>query len=186
MVKLLKYFIVIFFLWFIMHEVIIIFDGLTDEIEKSDVIVILGNKVNQDGSLSLRLKSRLDKGLELYNDSMAPIIFVSGGLGKEGYYEGSVMARYLISEGVDSLAIIIDNKGNTTQLTANNFRQYFSEKHSVTVVSQYYHISRTKLAFRNVGVETVYGVHSSYFEVRDTYSLFREFFGYYKYLIVGK
>jgi uncharacterized SAM-binding protein YcdF (DUF218 family) len=55
----------------------------------------------------------------------------------------------------------------------------------VIVVSQFYHISRSKLAFRKAGIESVGGAHSKFYELRDVYSLFREFFGYYKYLAVG-
>jgi vancomycin permeability regulator SanA len=183
MKKILKYIIGFSFLWFVVHELVIIYDGLTDESNKADVIVILGNKVNEDGSLSNRLKARLDKGLELYSDSLAPLIFVSGGLGIEGHLEGSKMAEYLIVNGVKKEFIIIDNKGDNTQLTANNFKSQFSDVQDVLVISQYYHISRTKLAFRNRGIQNVYGAHCDYYELRDLYGLFREFFGYYKYLI---
>lgn len=183
MKRILKYIIGIGFLWFVIHELVIIYDGLTDEAYQAEVIVILGNKVNEDGTLSNRLKARLDKGLELYNDSLAPLIFVSGGLGIEGHFEGSKMAEYLIDNGVKENSIIIDNKGNNTQLTANNFKNNFPEVNKVIVVSQYYHISRTKLAFRNKGVKNVYGAHCDHYEIRDLYGLFREFFGYYKYLI---
>ena len=55
---------------------------------------------------------------------------------------------------------------------------------SVTIISQFYHITRTKLAFRKVGFENVYTAHAKYFEVRDIYSLAREFVAYYKYLLM--
>ena len=183
MKKKLKYLISICLIWFVLHELVIIYDGLTDEAKKAEVIVILGNKVNKDGTLSNRLKARLDRGLELYSDSLAPLIFVSGGLGKEGHLEGSKMAEYLILNGVEENKVIIDNEGNTTQLTANNFIKRFPRVKTVIIVSQFYHISRTKLAFRNQGISIVYGAHCDYFELRDGYGLFREFFGYYKYLI---
>ncbi len=172
-------------MWFFIHQFSIIYDGLTDEEEKTEVLVILGNKVNRDGSLSLRLKARLDKGLALYDQGIAPIIFVSGGLGKEGHLEGAKMAEYLIQNGVEEAVVKVDNQGNTTQLTAINFKKQFPEVRKVIIVSQFYHISRTKLAFRKQGFNAVYGAHCDYFEWRDCYSLFREFFGYYKYLFLN-
>jgi vancomycin permeability regulator SanA len=178
--KLLSY---LFLSWFLIHSVLITVDGLWDDTSENAIVVILGNKVNEDGSLSDRLKSRVDKGLELYTKGIANQIIVSGGLGLEGHLEGNVMAKYLVEKGVPISAIIIDNKGNNTQATADNVKDLNLSNLSIIVVSQFYHISRTKLAFRQVGFKDIKGVHANYFEFRDFYSIFREFFGYYKYLI---
>ncbi|MBL4650529.1 MAG: YdcF family protein [Aureispira sp.] len=167
--------------WYAIHSAFIIIDGLTDEVVSCDVVVILGNKVNENGQLSERLKARVDKGLQLYQKGWYQQILVSGGLGKEGHLEGDAMAAYLIQKGVPSAAILIDNKGNNTNATALNTKALFSSQTSITIVSQYYHISRTRLAFQKAGFTSIYGVHADYFELRDFYSIFREFFGYYKY-----
>lgn len=167
------------------HTVIVVIDGLHDENIKTDAGVIFGNKVNEDGSLSERLEKRLEKGLELYRDSAIGIIIVSGGLGREGHYEGTKMYEYLAMRGVPADRIVVDNMGNTTQATAENFRRMGLNVRSVTVISQYYHISRARLAFRNEGFDEVCGAHAQYFEWRDIYSIIREFFGYYKYLLNG-
>ncbi|MDH5380788.1 MAG: YdcF family protein [Cyclobacteriaceae bacterium] len=169
--------------WFLLHEIIIVVDGLNDNPVKSDYAVIFGNTVNPDGTLSDRLKARVNKGLQLYNDSLVDKIVVSGGLGKEGVYEGAKMSEYLISHGVPGYNVITDDNGNNTLLTVQNFSANFPESSSVIVVSQFYHISRAKLAFRKAGVKKVTGAHPNYYELRDIYSLFREFFGYYKYLL---
>lgn len=171
--------------WFLIHETIIVIDGLTDNASKSDYIVILGNTVNRDGTLSERLQARMDTGLKLYRNGIAPKLFVSGGLGKEGFCEGTQMAEYLIEHGVPITDIVVDNTGNTTALTALNFAKTIknSQGKSVIIVSQFYHISRCKLAFQKQGFKKVTAAHAPYFELRDTYSLFREFFGYYTYLI---
>lgn len=185
MKKILKRVILFLFLIFFLHEIIIITDGLLDEdISQEKIAVVFGTKVNVDGSLSERLKSRLDKGYELFTDSLVKGIYVSGGLGKEGYYEGTIMADYLISKGVPRESIKIDNLGVNTRITVVNFKKDYPSETSVVIVSQYFHISRCKLAFRQVGVEDVIGVHCDHFEIRDAYSSFREFFGYYKYLIM--
>ncbi len=169
--------------WFCIHTVMIIADGLTDEREPSDVGIILGSTVNADGTLSERLTARLDKGVDLYKDSVVGMLVVSGGLGKEGFYEGTKMAEYLVAQGVPAGKITIDNAGVTTAATARNCRTMDLKANSVTIISQYFHISRTKLAFKNEGYTDVKGVHAQYFELRDVYSIVREFFGYYKYLI---
>ncbi|PHR32161.1 MAG: hypothetical protein COA38_06715 [Fluviicola sp.] len=171
------------FTWFSIHQVVIISDGLVDEAQKTEVAVIFGNTVNVDGSLSPRLKKRLNKGIELFNSQKVSKLFVSGGLGKEGHYEGTKMSEYLISKKIPEDVIFVDNRGSNTRSTALNFKQLFTQTKSVTLVSQYHHVSRAKLAFRQVGVENVLGVHCDYFELRDFYSCFREFFAYYIYLI---
>ncbi len=184
MKKKLKILLFICISWFLIHSLLIITDGLIDETENCEYAVILGNKVNDDGTLSLRLKARVDKGLELYNSGTISKIIVSGAKGEENHFEGTKMAEYLKEKGVPEEYIIIDNKGNTTRATAVNFKKKFPNAKSVIIVSQYYHVSRTKLAFQKVGVEKTFGIHCNYFEIRDIYSILREFFGYYKYLII--
>jgi vancomycin permeability regulator SanA len=183
MKKTARYGIIMLLAWFCIHTFWIVADGLIDEKEKGGVGVILGSTVNADGTLSERLVKRLDKGIELYRDSVVGLGVVSGGLGKEGFYEGTRMAEYLVAQGVPAGKIIIDNAGVTTAATARNFRRMQLKPGPVIVVSQYFHISRTKLAFRNEGYAHVKGVHADYFEARDLYSIIREFFGFYKYLL---
>jgi vancomycin permeability regulator SanA len=183
MKKAIKYTICVLMVWFLLHTALIVSDGLLDETGKSDVGIILGNKVNPDGTVSVRLAKRLDKGIELYQDSSINLIVVSGGLGKEGFYEGTSMSEYLQKNGIPKSKIIVDNAGITTPATAKNFRKMNLEINSITVISQYHHITRTKLAFKKEGYDNVKGAHAAYFEGRDFYSIFREFFGYYKYLI---
>lgn len=173
--------------WFFLHTLIISIDGLVDSPEKADVALILGNTVHENGQLSERLRSRVEKGLDLYRAGRVKFIVVSGGLGKEGHYEAEVMKKYLLARRVPAARIIVDNAGNTTQLTALNFDQVRQQYgfQSVIVVSQYYHLSRIKLAMRKLGMEHVYSAHAPYFECRDLYALVREFFGFYTYLLKG-
>src|SRR5262245_47660290 len=59
--------------------------GLHEEIGKADVALVLGSKVELDGTPSARLRARLDRTLELYRAGNFPKIITSGGLGKEGF-----------------------------------------------------------------------------------------------------
>ena len=167
--------------WFIIHTIYIAYDGLNDDIHKADVAVVLGTTVHEDGTLSNRLKKRLDCGLALYKNNQIETIIVSGGLGKEGHYEGDAMKNYLIRCGVPNEDIIVDNEGNNTRATVQNVIK-LQEKYnfkSITVVSQYFHITRTKMLFRKNTTISIYSASPYYFEFRDVYSLIREFFGYY-------
>ncbi len=174
----------LFFLWLIIHCVFVTLDGLSDDYAKSDVAIVLGNKVKENGEPSDRLKARLDVAVKLFNDSVVKYIVVSGGIGKEGFDEALVMKTYLVDNQVSERAIVVDNNGNNTCLTASNFveisRKFQFE--SIVLVSQFYHLSRTKLIFKKFGFEKLSTAHAKYFEWRDIYSLLREFPAYYKYL----
>lgn len=171
-------------LYFLVIETVIIVDGLLDEtVRQGEVLIILGSKVNVDGSLSPRLKARLDQGFFLYRHHLIKLIFVSGGLGIEGHYEAVKMKEYLVDKGIPPANILVDNYGYNSRQTALNFREKFSNQTKIVVVSQYFHISRCKLAFKQLGFKHVRGSHARFYEIRDMYATIREFFAYHKYLL---
>lgn len=63
--KFLKYLASFCIIWFFIHSIFITFDGLKDNGNNANVAVVLGNKVNEDGTLSNRLKARLDCSIHL-------------------------------------------------------------------------------------------------------------------------
>jgi vancomycin permeability regulator SanA len=170
-----------FIFWLTLHLTWTVQDGLRDTAQPADCLLVLGNTVNADGSLSDRLRARLDRALELYRAGLAPKIVVSGGLGKEGHYEGLAMSQYLVAQGVPRTGIIVDNQGNSTQDTAANFALIAAQHRfrSVVVVSQFYHLSRCRYLLQRAGSYQVSTAHANYFELRDAYSLLREFPAYY-------
>lgn len=183
--KLFKTIFILLLSWFVLHIVFTIIDGLKHSNNKADVAVILGNKVNTDGTLSNRLMERMNCGLALYQAKQVKSIIVSGGLGKEGFYEAEKMKAFLITHNVPEAVITVDNYGDNTLKTVQNTLALRSKLHfnSVIVVSQYYHISRIKMLFRKNGFNNLGSASPKYFEWRDLYSLIREFAAYYKELI---
>jgi vancomycin permeability regulator SanA len=170
---------------FLSGAALIVADGLRDDIHPADVAVVLGNTVESDGRPSARLRARLDKAVELYRGGLFRHVIVSGGIGVEGFNEAEVMKRYLISQGVPGGRIIADGEGVTTSLTARNAARVMKEQgwQSALVISQYFHIPRTRLAVESYGVSPVYSAHADYFELRDVYSIAREVIGYGAYLM---
>ena len=169
------------FLWFLGHITYVTVDGLSQNNKIADIALILGNKVNEDGTLSKRLEKRLECGLNLYQNGQVKKIIVSGGLGKEGYYEGDKMKDYLIKNNVPDSLVIIDNFGNNTLATVNNtlkLKESLRFK-SIIVVSLYFHLTRTKMLFKKQGFNNISSASPTYFEFRDFYSLLREFVAYY-------
>jgi len=160
----------------------LVLDGLHDKLGSADAILVLGSKVKPDVVLSHRLKARLDRGYELYRDGLSHTIIVSGGTGKEGYSEAKVMAADLKSRGVPANDILLDEQGKNTWQSALSFKRRGFR--SVILVSQYFHLTRAKLAFKKVGIVTVYSAHARMRpELREIYSVPREVVAFYGYLL---
>lgn len=172
--------------WFIGHLIFISFDGLIDSEQPADVAVILGNTVYSDSTLSPRLQARLEKGVEVYHSGQVKMIIVSGGTGVEGVNEATEMYKFLVGHQVPERAILVDTVGNNTRLTAKHTTALLGQNNlkSVLIVSQFYHLSRCRLLFKQQDISVVGTLSPNYFEWRDTYSLFREFFGFYFYLVL--
>ncbi|QTA85043.1 YdcF family protein [Desulfonema magnum] len=163
----------------------LITDGHSDNYKESDVGVVLGNKVNSDGTLSPRLEGRLTKAYELYKNRVIEKIIVSGGIGVEGMDEALTMKKYLNRWGVPENRIIADRNGVNTYNTAKNVKKYMNANNwkSVVIITSYHHISRTRLAFHRFGIKNVTCAHADYYELRDIVTIFRELAACCYYLI---
>ena len=64
-------------LWIFCHTLYLFIDGLNDEGKKADVAIVLGTKINNDGTLSARLQARLDQSIVLYRQQRVKKIIVS-------------------------------------------------------------------------------------------------------------
>jgi vancomycin permeability regulator SanA len=172
--------------WFLIHSLLIVINGFRDEGRPADVALILGSKVHRGGELSSGLERRLQKGVELYRKHLVKALIVSGGLGREGFQEADVMRDYLLKQGVPDQDILVDRNGDNTRLSAIHTRRILVDRnwHSAIAVTQYYHITRAKLALREEGVQDVTGAHADYrFAITDPWSIAREWVGYYAYLV---
>lgn len=164
---------------------LIVAAGLGDQVADADMIVVPGNTVAPDGNPSPRLQARLNAALALFREHRAPLIFVSGGTGKEGFDEAVVMAGYLVHHGVPAAAIVEDSLGVDTAATARNAGRFMREHRlrSAIVATQYFHIARTKLALQRNGVQVTGTVHARHLELRDAYSIPREVVAYVAYCV---
>lgn len=150
--------------------------GLRDDLHRTDVGIVLGSKVELNGQPSARLAARLDRGLGLYRAGVLRHLIVSGGTGVEGYDEAAVMRDYLLARGVPGPAIIVDSGGANTEASARNCAALMAARGftSVTVITQYFHIPRTRLALRRHGIADIGSAHAQYAELRDLYAIVRE------------
>ncbi len=150
--------------------------GMADHVVKADVVVVPGNTVYPDGTLSNRLKGRLDAAVGIYRAGNCEAVFVSGAVGSEGVDESSAMRTYLIQQGVPAYRIIQDGHGFNTEATAGNAAVMMQQRgfRTALAVSQYFHVPRLRVLLQRQGVNVLGTAHARYFEVRDAYSLARE------------
>src|SRR5437867_2060363 len=81
-----------------------------DEAREADVILVLG-AAEYRGRPSPVLRARLDHALDLYTRRLSPRIMTTGGSGGDPVFtEGGVGRAYLISRGVPSEAIVVEDE----------------------------------------------------------------------------
>lgn len=176
----------IFLAWFFLHCLWVVKDGMRGFTSQADVAIVLGSTVFSDGSVSPWLQGRVDAALDLYRNHQVKKIFVSGGIGTSDYPEGDGMHHYLLQQGVPDSAIVVDNYGNNSYLTAKNFLSWnqTAQYQSAVVVTSYYHVTRCKYIMSKLGFPAAGSACSKYRAAKDWWGLVREFPALYKYWLV--
>jgi vancomycin permeability regulator SanA len=131
----------------------VFFFGKTDYRRPSDVAVVFGAEVYEDGRPSTSLRDRVDTAVTLYEDGLVKYVFVSGGVGDSGYNEALVMRDMAVEAGVPAERVVIDSNGVSTDATVADTVPFFGEDgwRRILAVSQYYHLPRVKLAYQRAG-----------------------------------
>ena len=168
-------------LFFVGMVTFITVDGLTNTSTPCELGVVLGNKVHPSGRMSVALRKRMEQAMVVWNGGLVDRLMVSGGLGKEGHDEAIVMRDYLLKMGVPRDKIIVDSQGLDTRLTSLHAKETGAE--SVIVITNYFHISRAKLACRQAGIPVVHGSAPIYFHWTNLWSVPREVIGWWAYLL---
>jgi vancomycin permeability regulator SanA len=169
---------------FIATAIWIVFDGLNDHGDRASVAVVPGTAILRDGLPGPILRARLDRAIELYQAGKFPLIIVSGATKLGGYDEPSVMANYLVEHEVPRTAIIQDKLGANTNDTGMDVAKIMATRRlqSAMIVSNYYHITRLKLALQHAGVHDVQQMHVGVVNKDDAFMLGREVVALYYYL----
>jgi len=164
----------------------IVYDGLNDSGDRADVAVVPGTAVRHDGTPGAILRGRLDEAIALYRNKEFPLIIVSGATQVDGYDEPAAMSKYLMEHQVPAVAIIQDKVGAHTSTTGMDVANIMRQRnlHSVMIVTNYYHITRTKLALKHAGIHDIGQAHVGVVRKEDAFMLAREVIALYYY--VGK
>ncbi len=122
----------------------------------ADCILVLGCRVHEDGSPSLMLADRLEKGIELYESGASARLLMSGDHRRSEYDEVNTMKAFAVEQGVPSEAVFMDHAGFSTYDSIYRAKDVFQAE-KIIVVSQEYHLSRALYIAERLGLDA-YGV----------------------------
>ncbi|MFL6429096.1 MAG: YdcF family protein [Acidobacteriaceae bacterium] len=127
-----------------------------DEARPADAIAVFG-AAEYDGRPSPVLRARLEQGLLLYQQKLAPLIITLGGSGDPEHSEGGVGQNFLIAQGVPESSIIAETQSRTTAESARRLAVIAEANHihSILAVSDGTHLFRIHQLCESYGL-TVY------------------------------
>ena len=146
-----------------------------------ECIIVMGCAVKEDGTPSDMLRDRLDAGIALYRQGIAPKILLTGDNGQEEYNEIHAMLTYTLAQGIPPEDIFCDHAGFSTSESMIRADTIFSISRAV-VVTQRYHEYRTIYNASKMGID-VLGVsaaqskfkNQAYHEIRELLARNKDF-----------
>jgi uncharacterized SAM-binding protein YcdF (DUF218 family) len=126
-----------------------------DERRPVDAIVVLG-AAQYNGRPSPVLRARLNHALSLYREELAPLVVVTGGIGRgDTTSEAVVGQRYLVAHGIPADAVVAQGEGRTTRASMSAVTAWLRARglRRVLLVSDPFHMFRLHLEARRTGLE---------------------------------
>jgi uncharacterized SAM-binding protein YcdF (DUF218 family) len=134
--------------------VLVLIVSQIDERRAADAIVVLG-AAQYNGWPSPVLRARLDHGLALYREGLAPTIVVTGGVGRgDKESEAMVARRYLLAHHVPDSAVVVQPQGRSTQASMTAVAGWLAGRgrRTAILVSDPFHMFRLRLEARRTGL----------------------------------
>ena len=135
--------------------------GRTHDSPQVDAIVVLG-VAQYDGRPSPQLAARLDHVVTRWDDGVAPLVVTAGGNQPgDRFTEAEASRNYLVDRGVPEDAILMEDEGSTTYESLAGVADLLDDvvpgagggdKVDVVVVTDPYHVYRSKLTAEEVGL----------------------------------
>ncbi len=123
----------------------------------ADAIVVLGARVNADGSPGSDLTSRTFHAVDLWLAGYAPDIICTGGFRNEQLSAAAVCRRFAVELGVPADRIFLADGSSNTIEDAASTAQVMAEHgwQKAILVSHPLHLYRARWLFRRAGVDVV-------------------------------
>ena len=126
-----------------------------DERRPVDAIVVLG-AAQYNGRPSPVLRARLNHALSLYREELAPLVVVTGGIGRgDTTSEAVVGQRYLVAHGIPDVAVVAQGEGRTTKASMSAVTAWLQARglRRVLLVSDPFHMFRLRLEARRTALD---------------------------------
>ena len=125
-----------------------------DELEgRFDVVIVLGCKVYEDGTMSARLSDRVSTGISVFSKGIGETILMSGDRSADGAYdEVGAMKNAAVDEGISEDRILLDPFGYSTYESITRLLKVYEGKR-VVIVTQTYHLYRALYIADKLGIE---------------------------------
>nr|WP_223256493.1 ElyC/SanA/YdcF family protein [Micromonospora endophytica] len=121
---------------------------------EAPVALVLGTRVQADGTPAPFLAARLEVARELYATGKVQAILVSGDNMRDEYNEPEAMQRWLVERGVPADKVVLDYAGFDTYDSCARAKRIFGVERA-TVVTQQFHLARAVTVCRNLGVDAI-------------------------------
>jgi uncharacterized SAM-binding protein YcdF (DUF218 family) len=126
-----------------------------DQRQPADAIIVLG-AAQYNGRPSPVLRARLDHAIRLYREGYAPLIVVTGGVGRgDTTSEAIVGRRYLVAREVPDEAVVAQPVGRSTRTSMTAVGDWLHGRglRRVILVSDPFHMFRLRLEARRMALE---------------------------------
>lgn len=122
-----------------------------------DVIIVLGCKVRADGEPGYTLRSRVERGVELYHQGVAPRILFTGAAVYSPFVEAEVMARLAEQLGVPREAMVLETRATNTRENATYSIALLRTAgwREAVVTTSAFHCRRSAVLFAQEGLEVL-------------------------------
>ncbi|MCO1594487.1 YdcF family protein [Micromonospora sp. RHAY321] len=122
------------------------------DVPDAPVALVLGTRVDADGTPSPFLAARLEIARRLFAGGKVRAILVSGDNMNADYNEPAAMLRWLVDRGVPARKVVLDHAGFDTYDSCARAEQIFGVTRA-TVVTQSFHLPRAVALCRRLGID---------------------------------
>ena len=118
--------------------------------EPLDVVIVLGNPANADGSPGLLMASRVEKAVQVVKSGQAQRLLMTGGGVYNSVIEAEVMAEYARQLGIPASDVFVEKQARDTFQNARLSAEFCRRQgwQRVLVVTSLFHLARARRIFR--------------------------------------
>lgn len=145
------------FVWWMLCVGAVTLAARTDTRRRADAIIVLG-AAQYAGRPSPVLRARLDHAAQLWRSRLAPLVLVTGGVGRgDTTSEAEVGRRYLIARGIPDSVILLERVGRTSGQSLYAARLILKGRGlaSAILVSDPFHALRLRILAARHGLDAV-------------------------------